>query len=111
MVKDKLLFDLDGGIKTPPLSTEARRATGQLLRKLQQGGTLSTPYSKRIRVIGPRCHELRINDNRVTWRVIYRIDTDAIIIAAVFKKQTRKIPKKIIDLCKGRLAYYDASFD
>jgi len=109
--EDKLLFDLDGGIKTPPLSTVARRATGQLLRKLQQGETLTTPYSKRIRVIGLRCHELRINDNRVTWRVIYRIDADAIIVAAVFKKQTRKLPKKFIDLSKRRLKYYDDSFN
>lgn len=65
------------------------------------------PHSRPMPSIGPRCHELRINDQRATWRVIYRIDDDAIVIAEVFSKKTAKTPRSIINTCKQRLAYYD----
>jgi phage-related protein len=58
--------------------------------------------------IGPRCHELRINDENVIWRIIYRVDPDAIIIVEVFKKKTNKTPKHVIDVCKRRLKDYDS---
>lgn len=58
--------------------------------------------------IGSRCHELRINDQDVTWRIMYRIDEDALVIAEVFAKKTQQTPKRIIDVCKRRLADYDA---
>jgi phage-related protein len=38
--------------------------------------------------IGRRCHELRIDDDNVAWRIIYRTDADAIVIAEVFAKKT-----------------------
>jgi phage-related protein len=57
--------------------------------------------------IGPRCHELRINDADATWRIIYRIDADAIIIGEVFSKKTGKTPKAVIDTCKRRFRDYD----
>lgn len=59
--------------------------------------------------IGRRCHELRIIDEAATWRVIYRIDQDAIVIAEVFAKKTTKTPKSIVDACKKRLKDYDAA--
>ena len=61
--------------------------------------------------IGLRCHELRINDRGAgrSWRIFYRIDHDAIIIAAVEPKTTRKTPKKTIDLVKKRLKQYDGA--
>jgi hypothetical protein len=31
--------------------------------------------------IAARCHELRIQDQDKTWRIVYRIDRDAIVIA------------------------------
>ena len=40
--------------------------------------------------IGARCHELRIPDDKVTWRIIYRIDDDAIVILDVFRKKNSK---------------------
>jgi len=43
----------------------------------------------------------------VVWRLIYRIDDDAIVMAEVFKKKTPNTPKPIIDLCKARLKDYD----
>lgn len=57
--------------------------------------------------IGSRCHELRIQDQDVTWRIMYRIDADAIIIAAVFTKKTSATPQRVIDVCKQCLAKYD----
>jgi phage-related protein len=77
---DKPLVWLHGEIKSPPLSSAARLETGLLLRKLQRGEKLGMPYSRPMPSIGSRCHELRINDERVTWRIVYRIDTDAIVI-------------------------------
>ena len=38
--------------------------------------------------IGSRCHELRINDEDKTWRIIYRIN--AIVVVDVFAKKTNK---------------------
>jgi len=57
--------------------------------------------------IGRRCHELRIVDENATWRIVYRIDTDAIVIAEVFGKKTAQTPKRVIDTCKTRLREYD----
>jgi len=57
--------------------------------------------------VGRRCHELRIEDTDVTWRIIHRIDPDAIVIAEVFKKKTEKTPRQVIETCKRRLREYD----
>ena len=57
--------------------------------------------------IGARCHELRINDEDSTWRIIYRIDDDAIVILEVLQKKTNQTPKRIIAACKNRLKDYD----
>ena len=57
--------------------------------------------------IGPRCHELRIVDVNVTWRILYRIDPDAVIIAEVFKKKSRTTPQSAIDVARRRLREYD----
>jgi len=104
---DKPLVWLEGEIKTPPFSSTARVEAGYLLRRLQQGETLGMPHSRPLPSIGPRCHELRINDERATWRIIYRIDSDAIIILEVFSKKSRAMPKAVIDGCKKRLKDYD----
>jgi phage-related protein len=86
---DKPLVWLEGEIKTPPFSQAARMEAGYLLRKLQQGETLEMPHSRPMPSIGSRCHELRINDERTSWRIIYRIDSDAIVILEVFSKKSR----------------------
>jgi phage-related protein len=104
---DKPLVWLEGEIKTPPFSQAARLEAGYLLRRLQRGETLGMPHSRPLPSIGARCHELRINDERTTWRVIYRIDSDAIVILEVFSKKSRTTPKPIIDVCKRRLRKYD----
>ena len=82
--------------------------TGVLLRQLQQGLSIGLPHSRPMPSIGERCHELRIRDAEKNWRIIYRIDDDAILIVEVFNKSTRTTPKNVIDICKKRLSKYDA---
>lgn len=98
---------LHGEIKTPPMSLEARREFGMLLRDLQEGEMLSMPHSRPMPVIGARCHELRVNDQNITWRLIYRTDADAILILEVFEKKTNQTPQQIILNCQRRLKSYD----
>lgn len=105
--KDKPLLWLHGQVKTPPFSQAARIETGFLLRRLQQGEKLAMPQSRPMPSIAARCHELRINDEGRTWRLVYRIDTDAILILAVFAKKTEKTPDDIIRICQQRLKNYD----
>ena len=107
---DKPLVWLHGEVKTPPFSQQGRIGAGTLLRRLQGGETLSLPHSRPMPVIGPRCHELRIPDQDVTWRIMYRVDSDAVIIADVFAKKTLATPQHVIDVCKERLRkYYKAA--
>lgn len=104
---EKTLVWMHGEVKTPPFSTNARLETGFLLRLLQKGELLSLPQSRPMPIIGSRCHELRIIDEDVTWRIIYRIDDDAIIILEVFPKKSKQTPKQVIDICKQRIKDYD----
>jgi phage-related protein len=103
----KPLAWLHGEVKTPPFSAEARLEAGWLLRRLQRGESLSLPHSRPMPNVGPRCHELRINDKTKSWRIMYRIDADAIVIAAVFEKRTQTTPAQVIAACQQRLKLYD----
>lgn len=106
---DKPIIWLHGEIKTPPFSSASRIEAGFLLRLLQKGENIGMPHSRPMPIIGPNCHEIRILDGEVTWRLIYRIDLDAIIMLEVFIKKTVKTPKRIIEICKKRLkGYIDA---
>ncbi len=104
---DKPLVWLHGEVKTPPWSLEARREAGFLLRRLQLGDKLSLPSSRPMPSIGPAVHELRIKDAGAEWRIIYRLDSDAIVIAEVFHKKTQATPHATIETCKRRLRRYD----
>ena len=105
----KELIWLADEIKTPPFFQSVRIEVGFLLEQLQVGELPSMPMSKPMASIGDRCHELRVNDlkNNKHWRVIYRIDDDAIVILEVFSKVTKKTPEKVIDNCQSRLKRYD----
>ena len=105
--KDKPLAWLHGEIKTPPFSGAARLEAGFLLRRLQRGESLGMPQSRPMPSVGPRCHELRINDASNNWRVIYRIDDDAIVILEVFAKKTAATPKAVLKSTRRRLKEYD----
>jgi phage-related protein len=67
---------------------------------------MASNFPCRIRV---RCHELRINDQNKTWRLVYRIDADAIVILEVFEKKTNSTPQQVIEACQRRLKFCQAS--
>jgi phage-related protein len=104
---DKPLVWLHGEVKTPPFSAAARVEAGILLRRLQRGERFGLPHARPMASIGPRCGELRIMDEAKTWRIIYRADADAVIIADVFAKKSAQTPKRIIAICRRRLRLYD----
>lgn len=106
---ERPLVWLHGEIKTPPFSKEARIEAGFLLRRLQQGERLSMPHLRPMPSIGSRCHELRVNDENKTWRIVCKITLDAIIILEVFEKKTNQTPKHVIEVCQRRSKYYEAS--
>ena len=104
---DKPLVWLHGAVKTPPFSNKARIEAGILLRLLQRGEFIEMPRSRPMPAIGSRCHELRITDANVSWRIVYRVDAEAIVLIEVFAKKTSKTPNRIINLCKKRIREYD----
>jgi phage-related protein len=104
---DHPLIWLAGEIKTPPFTSAARVEAGVLLRRLQRGETPGLPHSRPMPGIGRRCHELRINDQRSTWRIIYRLDPEGIVIGEVFMKKTQATPKHVIVACQRRFQAYD----
>ncbi|MBI5672167.1 MAG: type II toxin-antitoxin system RelE/ParE family toxin [Nitrospirae bacterium] len=108
---DKPLVWLHGEVKSPPLSAAARVETGILLRRLQRGEKLSMPQSRPMPIVGSRCYELRVPDDTKTWRILYRVDSDAIVIAEVFRKKTRATPHGVIEACQRRLRSYDHATD
>lgn len=105
--KDKPLIWLHGYVRMPPFSASARLEAGYLLRELQRGIALTMPHSRPMPSIGAHCHELRITDDDKIWRIFYRVDKDAIVIAEIVKKKTGKTPKTVIDTCKTRFRMYD----
>lgn len=105
--RDKPLVWLKGEIKTPPFSPAARLEAGVLLRQLQRGAKLGLPHSRPMPTIGRRVHELRIPDVDATWRLVYRIDTDAIVIGEVFAKKSAQTPQLVIATCQKRFHAYD----
>jgi len=104
---DKPLVWLEGEVKSPPFGKAARLEAGFLLRRLQRGESLTMPHSRPLPAVGRRCHELRIVDEAVTWRIVYRVDKDAVVIAEVFKKKTAQTPSTVIKAAKRRLKEYD----
>jgi Phage-related protein len=105
--QDKPLVWLHGEVRTPPFSQNARIKAGVFLRRLQQGENLEMPHSRPMPGIGNNCHELRIPDSPNNWRIIYRIDRDAILIVDIFPKTTTTTPIMVIKTSKNRLNQYD----
>ncbi len=104
---DRPLVWLAGRVLSPPFTMQGRREAGFLLRRLQRGDRFGLPASRPMPVIGRRCHELRIVDEVVTWRVIYRTDPDAIVIVEVFFKKSPATPRSVLETCRRRLREYD----
>jgi len=106
--KDKPLVWLHGEVKTPPFSQAARLWAGFLLRRLQRGESIGLPHSRPMQSVGRRCHELRIPDRNMSWRIVYRIDKDAIVLLEVFSKKTGKTPNTVTNVCKQRIRDHDS---
>lgn len=100
---------LHGEVKTPPFTPEGRQEAGILLRLLQEGERLGMPQAEPLPDVGPRCGALRVRDAEHNWRIMYRIDSDAVLVVEVYAKKTRKIPDEVIERCKKRLKQYDAA--
>ena len=103
---DRPLVWLHGEIRSPPFSTDARVEAGELLRRLQHRETLTLPHSRPMPIVGPGCHELRIVDVGVSWRIVYHVRLDAVVILAVFAKKTRRTPVRQIEASRDRLRRY-----
>ena len=56
--------------------------------------------------VGAQCHELRINDRDQTWRIIYYVASDAVVILDVFSKKMRTTTAHTLETCRKRLAGY-----
>jgi len=106
---DKPLRWMLDTLHTPPVGREARVEAGVLLRRIQRGESVGMPDSRPMPSIGRRVHELRVDDRetRKTWRIVYRIDPDAILVVHWFEKKTQRTTGRVIDLCRRRLGDYD----
>ena len=105
----KPLVWLHGEVKTPPFTSEGRQEAGMLLRLLQKGEKPGMPQAEALHDVGPHCGALRIRDGEHNWRIMYRIDLDAVLVLDVYPKKTRKIPDEVMNRCKLRLKQYDAA--
>jgi phage-related protein len=104
--RDKPLVWLRGEIKTPPFSPEARIEAGFLLSPVAAGRIAQ--FAGVATHAGHRrsCHELRIGDRDHTWRIVYHIAADAIVVLEVFSKKTAAIPHSVAADCRRRLQAY-----
>jgi phage-related protein len=103
---DQPLVWLRGEVKTPPFS-QAAREPGVLLRQFASGAKLGLPHSRPMPGTGAGCHELHSVDEGATWRIVYRLDADAVVVVDVFSKKTRQTPGQVIVDCRRRLRQYD----
>jgi phage-related protein len=54
--------------------------------------------------LGPGCHELRIKDEAKSWRIIYHLSDEAVVLLEVFAKKTGRTPQRVLRTCQRRLA-------
>jgi phage-related protein len=45
-------------------------------------------------------------DRDQTWRIVYHVAPDAIVILDVFSKKAQTTPVQILEICRKRLAAY-----
>ena len=58
--------------------------------------------------LAPVVTKLRVQDESQTWRILYRVDRDAVLILDVFSKKTQVTPNSVIEACRRRSRAYDA---
>ncbi len=80
----------------------ARKEAGVQLHKVQQG--LDPSDWKPMPTIGPGVREIRIWDDRGTFRVIYVAQrAGAVYVLHAFQKRTQQTAKRELDLARLRL--------
>ena len=57
-------------------------------------------------MIGANCHELRVTDEDVTWRIVYGLTSDAVVILELFPKKSKTTPKAVVENSKRRFKKY-----
>ena len=103
----KPLVWLHGEVKTPPLSAPGADRGRCTFEGCSSVSYLSLPQSRPLPTVGQQCQELRIVDAQSTWRIVYRLDADAVVILEVFSKKMQTTPKSVIEACQRRLREYD----
>ena len=53
-----------------------------------------------------KCSGCLIADRTQTWRIMYFVAADAVVILDVFSKKTETTPKTVVNTCRQRLASY-----
>lgn len=108
-ILQKPLVWLGEAIKVPPFSEKAADTAGYLLGALQRSQPVPPKRIRPMPSVAAGCLELKIRDGaaKKTWRILYRIDADAIVISAVFEKGAHKTPKRVIEAARDRLKRYD----
>lgn len=66
------------------------------------------PQAEPLPEVGRGCGALRIRDAQHNWRIMYRIDSDAVLILEVYSKKTQRIPDEVIRRCKQRIKQYES---
>lgn len=69
------------------------------------------PHSRPMQAIGADCHELRIRDETVTWRIFYYLASDAVVVLDIEKKNTQRTPQATLDRCRKRLLQYNSAVE
>lgn len=86
------------------LPAETRLEVADAIVLLESGQKLEMPLSKNLSGIRPGLHELRIRDKAGQVRVIYYIKKeDAIYVIHGFRKKTRALPQRELDIVTKRL--------
>ena len=88
----------------PPFSPRARIRVGELLHSLQSGEAVPPPASRPMPEVGWRCHELCVPDAYHTWRIVYALEPEAVVILDVFSRTTSTSPAAVVERCRWRMA-------
>jgi len=64
------------------------------------------PHSRPMPSVEKKCHQLRINDKDKTWRILYAVESDAIVILEVFQKKTDSTPDSVMTVSRKRIRMY-----
>lgn len=75
---------------------------------MQQGYELREPISKKLRS-EPDLFELRIHDGPLSWRIIYHVGRDEVVVLTMFKKKTERTPAQALKVSEQRLSRYLAA--